>query len=104
MHEAVDAQLLRVAERADANRRNGAYRRRILTELGDIELSVSRTRTYCFVCARIVFVPSNFYLNILTFPAPFAISASRWMTPSRSPKRPITKCRGNSRVSGRGRR
>ena len=29
-----------------ADRRNGSYRRRILTELGDIELSVPRTRTY----------------------------------------------------------
>jgi len=46
MHEAVDAHLLRMAERAEADRRNGSYRRRILTELGDIELSVPRTRTY----------------------------------------------------------
>ena len=46
MHEAVDAHLLGVAERAEADRRNGTYRRRILTELGDIELSVPRTRTY----------------------------------------------------------
>jgi transposase-like protein len=46
LHEAIDAHLLRVAERGDADRRNGNYRRRILTELGDIELSVPRTRTY----------------------------------------------------------
>jgi len=46
MHEAVDQHLLRMAERAEADRRNGTYRRRILTELGDIELSVPRTRTY----------------------------------------------------------
>jgi len=46
MHEAVDAHLLRMAERAEADRRNGTYQRRILTELGDIELSVPRTRTY----------------------------------------------------------
>ena len=46
MHEAVDQHLLRMAERAEADRRNGSYRRRILTELGDIELSVPRTRTY----------------------------------------------------------
>jgi putative transposase len=46
LHEAVDAHLLRVASRGEADRRNGSYRRRILTELGDIELSVPRTRTY----------------------------------------------------------
>lgn len=46
MHEAVDAHLLRVAERGAADRRNGTYHRRILTELGDIELSVPRTRTF----------------------------------------------------------
>jgi transposase-like protein len=46
MHEAIDAHLLRVAERGEADRRNGSYRRSILTELGDIELSVPRTRTY----------------------------------------------------------
>ncbi|MGH6852134.1 MAG: transposase, partial [Methylocella sp.] len=45
LHEAVDAHLLRVAERGAADRRNGTSRRRILTELGDIELSVPRTRT-----------------------------------------------------------
>ena len=46
MHEAVDAHLLRMAERGAADRRNGSYHRRILTELGDIELSVPRTRTF----------------------------------------------------------
>ena len=42
----IDAHLMRVAERGEADRRNGSYTRRILTELGDIELSVPRTRTY----------------------------------------------------------
>src|SRR5262249_10338565 len=46
LYEAVDAHLLRVAERGAAHRRNGTYHRRLLTELGDIELSVPRTRTY----------------------------------------------------------
>jgi transposase-like protein len=46
LHEAVDAHLLRVAERGVADRRNGSYRRRILSELGDIEFAVPRTRTY----------------------------------------------------------
>ncbi|HMF06400.1 MAG TPA: transposase [Methylocella sp.] len=35
-----------MAERGAAHRRNGTYHRRLLTELGDIELSVPRTRTY----------------------------------------------------------
>jgi transposase-like protein len=42
----VDAHLRRIAERGEADRRNGTYKRRILTELGDIELAVPRTRTY----------------------------------------------------------
>lgn len=42
----IDAHLLRVAERGEADRRNGSYSRTILTELGDIELSVPRTRRY----------------------------------------------------------
>lgn len=42
----IDAHLMRVAERGEADRRNGTYKRRILTELGDIELSVPRTRTW----------------------------------------------------------
>lgn len=42
----VDDHLLRMAERGEADRRNGSYKRRILTELGDIELSVPRTRTW----------------------------------------------------------
>jgi transposase-like protein len=42
----VDAHLIRAAEQGLADRRNGTYRRRILTELGDIELAVPRTRTW----------------------------------------------------------
>lgn len=42
----VDAHLIRAAELGLADRRNGTYQRRILTELGDIELSVPRTRTW----------------------------------------------------------
>ena len=37
---AIDAHLLRVAQRGEADRRNGACKRRILTEPGDIELCV----------------------------------------------------------------
>jgi len=42
----VDAYLLNAAALGQADRRNGTYPRRLLTELGDIELSVPRTRTY----------------------------------------------------------
>ena len=48
----IDAHLVRVAERGEADRRNGTYGRRILTELGDIELSVPRTR--CFSPVAVV--------------------------------------------------
>ena len=46
MHEAVDRHLERVAKRGEADRRNGFYRRYLLTELGRIELCVPRTRRF----------------------------------------------------------
>jgi transposase-like protein len=46
MSEAVDAYLDRLALDEIADRRNGFYRRCLLTELGDIELRVPRTRRY----------------------------------------------------------
>lgn len=46
MHEAVDRHLERTAERGAADRRNGFYRRWLLTELGRIELCVPRTRHF----------------------------------------------------------
>ena len=46
MAEAVDRHLDEMAECGAADRRNGSYRRHLLTELGDIELSVPRTRRY----------------------------------------------------------
>lgn len=46
MSEAVDAYLDRLAVDEIADRRNGYYRRHLLTELGDIELAVPRTRRY----------------------------------------------------------
>jgi len=46
MAEAVDAHLERMAELEVADRRNGCYSRHLLTELGDIELSVPRTRSF----------------------------------------------------------
>lgn len=46
MAAAVDRYLDQVAADEAADRRNGYYRRRLLTELGDIELQVPRTRRY----------------------------------------------------------
>jgi len=46
MDALIDAHLERMAELGQADRRNGCYRRHLLTELGDIELAVPRTRTF----------------------------------------------------------
>jgi len=46
MVETIDRHLERMAERGQADRRNGCYRRGLLTELGAIELMVPRTRTF----------------------------------------------------------
>src|ERR1700752_5065230 len=46
MAGAIDAHLERMAALDVADRRNGSYRRHLLTELGDIELAMPRTR--CF--------------------------------------------------------
>lgn len=46
MAQAIDAHLDRMASLDDADRRNGSYRRHLLTELGDIELAVPRTRRF----------------------------------------------------------
>jgi transposase-like protein len=45
MDQTIDQHLERMAELGQADRRNGCYRRHLLTELGDIELAVPRTRT-----------------------------------------------------------
>ena len=42
----IDRHLAEMAARGAADRRNGAYRRWLLSELGEIELSVPRTRTW----------------------------------------------------------
>ena len=44
MAEAIDRHLEEMARRGAADRRNGHYRRHLLTELGDIELCIPRTR------------------------------------------------------------
>src|SRR5579875_425644 len=44
--EAIAAHLDRMAELDQADRRNGSYRRHLLTELGEIELAVPRTRRF----------------------------------------------------------
>jgi transposase-like protein len=46
MDDAVDRQLAAADVRGEADRRNGCYHRQLLTELGDIELSVPRTRRF----------------------------------------------------------
>ena len=46
MDQLIDEHLERMAELGQADRRNGCYRRHLLTELGDIELHVPRTRTF----------------------------------------------------------
>ena len=47
MAEAVDGWLDSLDSMAMRDRRNGSYSRHLLTELGDIELSVPRTRRFC---------------------------------------------------------
>ncbi|HEV2364980.1 MAG TPA: IS256 family transposase [Caulobacteraceae bacterium] len=46
MGQAIDEHLDRMAALDEADRRNGSYRRHLLTELGGIELSVPRTRRF----------------------------------------------------------
>jgi transposase-like protein len=46
MDAATDRHLAEMAARQEADRRNGCYRRHLLTELGDIELAVPRTRRF----------------------------------------------------------
>ena len=47
MAAAVDRHLEGLEAEDAADRRNGYYRRSLMAELGDIELSVPRTRRYC---------------------------------------------------------
>ena len=46
MDQAIDEHLERMAMLDEADRRNGSYPRHLLSELGDIELSVPRTRRF----------------------------------------------------------
>jgi putative transposase len=46
MRQSVDEHLDRMAALDQADRRNGSYRRHLLTELGEIELAVPRTRRF----------------------------------------------------------
>ena len=45
MHNTLDAYLSQARDQGLADRRNGSYPRRFLTELGDLELQIPRTRT-----------------------------------------------------------
>ena len=47
MTEAVDRWLDGLDRSAERDRRNGTYRRHLLSALGDIELTVPRTRRFC---------------------------------------------------------
>lgn len=51
MKEDIDGYLEELSGQDQADRRNGSYRRHLLTELGDIELEVPRTRHYSAVKA-----------------------------------------------------
>src|SRR3954451_19708323 len=46
MAQAIDGHLDQMTSLDEADRRNGSYRRHLLTELGDIELAVPRTRRF----------------------------------------------------------
>jgi Transposase, Mutator family len=46
MDQLIDEHLERMAELGEADRRNGCYRRWLLTEIGEIELAVPRTRSF----------------------------------------------------------
>jgi transposase-like protein len=52
METTIDRHLAAMAAGQQADRRNGCYRRHLLTELGDIELEVPRTR--CFSALKVV--------------------------------------------------
>ena len=52
MGQAIDEHLDRMAELDQADRRNGSYRRHLLTELGEIELLVPRTRRFAPIAVR----------------------------------------------------
>ncbi len=49
MGHAIDEHLDRMAALDQADRRNGSYRRHLLTELGEIELAVPRTRRFASI-------------------------------------------------------
>ena len=49
MARAVDRHLEEVARRGGEDRRNGAYQRQLLTQMGNIELAIPRTRTFSAV-------------------------------------------------------
>jgi transposase-like protein len=61
MGQAIDEHLDRMAALDAADRRNGSYRRHLLTELGEIELTVPRTRRFApsRYCAPMRGAPSS---------------------------------------------
>src|SRR5262249_20578732 len=57
--QAGDEQLDRRAVLDEADRRNGSYRRHLLTELGEIELAVPRTRRLAQIGVVRAYAPSR---------------------------------------------
>src|SRR5215471_5282864 len=59
MAQAIDEHLDRMALLDEADRRNGCYRRHLLTELGDIELAVPRTRRFAPIAVVRAYAPRS---------------------------------------------
>jgi hypothetical protein len=60
MEEWLDGQIEAMAVQEAADRRNGHYLRHLLTELGDLELSVPRTRRFSAVAVLRAYAPPGF--------------------------------------------
>ena len=73
MAAAVDRHLDQLAADDPVDRRNGYYRRHLLTELGDIELNVPRTRRYSPVEVIRARTYSSFPLNSYAAEAPSTV-------------------------------
>lgn len=74
MAQAVDEHLGRMAELDQADRRNGSYRRHLLTELGEIELAVPRPRRFAPIAVVCAYARRAAQPDRMILPA----SSSRW--------------------------
>ncbi|HIK12488.1 MAG TPA: transposase [Oscillatoriaceae cyanobacterium M33_DOE_052] len=59
MHNVVDEHLERLRAQEIPDRRNGSYCRHLLTELGDVLLSIPRTRTFSPIAILRRFAPAE---------------------------------------------